>query len=110
MQIVSVSLNSKRTANARKAAVVYDAIDGSGGFYVSPVDPACRSAMNVPFTIPSNPELEKQFIADATAAGLKELKGHRSVGGMRASIYNSMPQEGVAALADFMKEFAGKHM
>lgn len=97
-------------ANARKAAAVYDAIDSSGGFYVAPVDPACRSCMNAPFVIPSNPELEKQFVADATSAGLKELKGHRSVGGMRASIYNSMPQEGVVALAAFMKEFAGKHM
>ena len=96
-------------ANAAKAAAVYGAIEASGGFYASPVDPACRSAMNVPFTIPSDADKEKAFVAEATAAGLKELKGHRSVGGMRASIYNSMPQEGVEALADFMRAFAEKN-
>jgi phosphoserine aminotransferase len=72
----------------------------------SPVDPACRSLMNVPFTIPSAPDAEKDFVKEATAAGLKELKGHRSVGGMRASVYNSMPMAGVDALAAFMKAFA----
>eukprot|EP00951_Prasinocladus_malaysianus_P012943 scaffold97082_cov21-Prasinocladus_malaysianus.AAC.1 len=65
--------------------------------------------MNVPFTIPSNPDLEKDFIKEAGAIGLQTLKGHRSVGGMRASIYNAMPQEGVELLAAFMKEFAAKH-
>jgi phosphoserine aminotransferase len=95
--------------NRVKAAIVYDAIESSGGFYHSPVDRACRSKMNVPFTIPSSPDAEKAFVAEAGAAGMKELKGHRSVGGMRASIYNAMPLEGVQALADFMKAFAAKH-
>jgi phosphoserine aminotransferase len=91
--------------NAKKAQVVYDAIQASGGFYCSPVDPCSRSRMNVPFTIPSDAALEAKFIAEATAAGLKELKGHRSVGGMRASVYNAMPMAGVEALADFMAAF-----
>lgn len=95
--------------NAAKASLLYDAIAGSGGFYNSPVDPAVASRMNVPFTIPSKPELEKAFVAEATAAQLLELKGHRSVGGMRASIYNAMPLEGVAALVAFMKDFQAKN-
>lgn len=95
--------------NESKAKLIYDAIAESGGFYSSPVDPAVRSCMNVPFTIPSNPELEAEFIKEAGAAGLKTLKGHRSVGGMRASIYNAMPREGCEALVAFMKEFQAKH-
>lgn len=91
--------------NAAKAKIVYDAIASSDGFYCSPVSPDARSRMNVPFTIPSDAELEKKFVAEATAAGLKELKGHRSVGGMRASVYNAMPLAGVEALAEFMAEF-----
>jgi len=89
--------------NERKARALYDAIDNSG-FYHNPVDPACRSWMNVPFTL-ANPELDAQFLKEAGAAGMKTLKGHRSVGGMRASIYNAMPEEGVQALIDFMAEF-----
>jgi phosphoserine aminotransferase len=65
--------------------------------------------MNVPFTIPSNPDLEKSFVAEATKAGLKELKGHRSVGGMRASIYNAQPLPGMQALVDFMKKFQAEN-
>ncbi|KAK9829638.1 hypothetical protein WJX72_007009 [[Myrmecia] bisecta] len=95
--------------NEQKAQVVYNAIQGSNGFYNSPVDPAVQSMMNIPFTIPSNPDLEKQFVSEAAKQGLVQLKGHRSVGGMRASIYNSMPIEGVQQLAAFMKEFASKH-
>lgn len=91
--------------NAVKAKIVYDAIAASDGFYVSPVAENARSRMNVPFTIPSDPELEKKFVSEAAAAGLLELKGHRSVGGMRASIYNAMPLAGVEALAAFMKAF-----
>jgi len=91
--------------NAAKAKIVYDAIDNSGGFYDCPVDPAVRSLMNVPFTIPSNADLEAQFIKEAAAKGMVQLKGHRSVGGMRASIYNAMPAEGCQMLADFMAEF-----
>ena len=94
-------------SNAAKAKIVYDAIAGSDGFYVSPVAPGARSRMNVPFTIPSDPELEKKFVSEAATAGLLELKGHRSVGGMRASIYNAMPLAGVEALAAFMKAFQG---
>ena len=89
--------------NERKAKRLYDAIDGSG-FYRSPVDPACRSWMNVPFTL-ANPELDAAFLAEAKKAGLVTLKGHRSVGGMRASIYNAMPEAGVRALVDFMADF-----
>ncbi len=89
--------------NERKAKRLYDAIDGSG-FYQSPVDPACRSWMNVPFTL-ANPELDAAFLAEAKKAGLVTLKGHRSVGGMRASIYNAMPEAGVQALVDFMADF-----
>mmetsp|Transcript_23932 Transcript_23932/g.66434 ORF Transcript_23932/g.66434 Transcript_23932/m.66434 type:complete len:412 (-) Transcript_23932:124-1359(-) len=95
--------------NAEKAAVLYDAIESCGGFFNCPVDPAVQSAMNVPFTIPSSEDLEKEFIKAAGQIGLQTLKGHRSVGGMRASIYNAMPKEGVELLASFMKEFAAKH-
>ncbi|TVQ36163.1 MAG: 3-phosphoserine/phosphohydroxythreonine transaminase [Spirochaetaceae bacterium] len=91
-----------------KSATLYDAIEGSDGFYRNPVDPRCRSTMNVVFRLPTE-ELEKRFVSEATAAGLDGLKGHRSVGGCRASIYNAMPTEGVAALAEFMSDFASKH-
>jgi phosphoserine aminotransferase len=89
--------------NRRKAALLYAAIDGSD-FYANPVDPGCRSWMNVPFTL-ANPDLDAEFLKQAGEAGLKTLKGHRSVGGMRASIYNAMPEAGVKALVDFMAEF-----
>ena len=102
-------LPAVQKANHAKAKVLYDTIADSKGFYASPVDPAVRSMMNVPFTIPSSPDLEKAFVAEAAAAGMVQLKGHRSVGGMRASIYNSMPAEGVAMLAAFMRDFAAKH-
>jgi len=101
-------LAAAQERNAVKAGLLYDTISSSNGFYFSPVEESVRSKMNVPFTIPSNPDLEKAFIAEATAAQLLELKGHRSVGGMRASIYNAMPLEGVQKLAAFMKEFAAK--
>jgi phosphoserine aminotransferase len=90
--------------NERKAAKLYSAIDGSG-FYKNPVDKAYRSWMNVPFTLP-NPELDKPFLQEAKAAGLTNLKGHRVVGGMRASLYNAMPEAGVDALIAFMADFA----
>lgn len=95
--------------NKAKAKAVYDAIAGSDGFYDSPVEPSVRSLMNVPFTIPSQPDLEKVFVNEASKAGLVQLKGHRSVGGMRASIYNSMPMAGVKHLASFMADFQAKH-
>jgi len=89
--------------NQRKAKALYDAIDNSS-FYANPVDTNCRSLMNVPFTL-ANADLDATFLAEAKEAGLVTLKGHRSVGGMRASIYNAMPEEGVQALIDFMADF-----
>jgi phosphoserine aminotransferase len=93
--------------NRRKAARLYGAIDQSG-FYANPVAPASRSLMNVPFTV-AQPDLESVFLAEARSAGLVNLEGHRAVGGMRASIYNAMPEAGVDALIDFMKEFESRH-
>jgi phosphoserine aminotransferase len=90
--------------NWAKAAMLYAAIDGSGEFYRGQAETQSRSLMNVTFRLPSE-DLEKQFVAEATAAGLVGLAGHRSVGGIRASIYNAMSQEGCAALAHFMGEF-----
>ncbi|MES9829793.1 MAG: 3-phosphoserine/phosphohydroxythreonine transaminase [Candidatus Thiodiazotropha sp.] len=89
--------------NRRKAEALYNAIDDSD-FYANPVSPDSRSWMNVPFTL-GDAGLDGKFIEEAGAAGLKTLKGHRSVGGMRASIYNAMPEEGVQVLIDFMAEF-----
>ncbi len=89
--------------NQAKKDSLYAAIDGSD-FYSNPVDPACRSWMNVPFTL-AKPELDSVFLGQAQAAGLANLKGHRSVGGMRASIYNATSQAGVDALVEFMSEF-----
>ena len=93
--------------NKAKAAKLYAAIDASP-FYGNPVEPASRSRMNVPFTL-ANPELEKTFTTEAKNAGLVSLGGHRSVGGMRASIYNAMPAAGVDALIAFMAEFERKN-
>jgi phosphoserine aminotransferase len=89
--------------NERKAAKLYAAIDASD-FYTNPVAKDCRSWMNVPFTL-ADPELDKTFLQEARAAGLTNLKGHRSVGGMRASLYNAMPEAGVDALIAFMTDF-----
>ncbi len=89
--------------NRAKAAALYAAIDESG-FYRNPVARECRSWMNVPFTL-ARPELDRTFLSEAQAAGLTNLEGHRSVGGMRASLYNAMPLAGVQALIGFMKEF-----
>jgi len=94
--------------NARKSALLYAAIDGSGGFYRNDVDPAARSRMNVPFFL-KDEALDKAFLAESKAAGLIALKGHRVIGGMRASIYNAMPEAGVQALADFMRDFQQRH-
>jgi phosphoserine aminotransferase len=100
-------LKAMAKINARKAARLYAAIDGSS-FYTNPVDPGCRSWMNVPFTL-ADPNLDKQFLQESKAAGLTNLKGHRSVGGMRASIYNAMPEAGVDALISFMVDFEKRH-
>jgi len=93
--------------NKRKAEKLYAAIDASG-FYANPVAVANRSRMNVPFTL-AQPDLEQAFLTGARAAGLVNLEGHRSVGGMRASVYNAMPEAGVDALITFMKEFENRH-
>ncbi len=94
--------------NEAKAGRLYSAIDSSGGFYANPVAPDARSWMNVPFTI-HDESLTDAFLAQSSAAGLVQLKGHRSVGGMRASIYNAMPDEGVDALIAFMSDFAARN-
>ncbi|MBC6941326.1 MAG: 3-phosphoserine/phosphohydroxythreonine transaminase [Xanthomonadales bacterium] len=93
--------------NRAKADLLYGYIDGSG-YYRNPVEPAARSWMNVPFTLPSD-ELDASFLKQAEAAGLLALKGHRLVGGMRASLYNAMPLAGVQALVEFMGDFARRH-
>ena len=93
--------------NQAKARMLYAAIDGSG-FYANSVAGNCRSWMNVPFRL-AQPELDKTFLGEAAAAGLAHLAGHRAVGGMRASLYNAMPIEGVAALVGFMRDFERRH-
>jgi phosphoserine aminotransferase len=100
-------LEAMAVINERKAKNLYAAIDASG-LYTNPVEPACRSWMNVPFTL-SDPGLDATFLTEAKEAGLITLKGHRSVGGMRASIYNAMPEEGVQALIAFMAEFERRY-
>ena len=94
--------------NAEKARILYACIDNSAGFYANPVDPECRSRMNVPFTL-ANPGLDAAFLAESKAVGLVSLKGHKSVGGMRASIYNAVSLEGVQVLVDFMNDFAKRN-
>lgn len=94
--------------NEEKAGILYKAIDESNGFYKCPVAPAVRSLMNVPFTM-ATPELEAAFLKEAASNGLVQLKGHRSVGGVRASIYNAMPKEGVEKLVALMKDFQSRH-
>jgi phosphoserine aminotransferase len=100
-------LEAMAARNRAKAELLYRTIDESG-FYRNPVAKGCRSWMNVPFTL-ARPELDAAFLTAARAAGLASLEGHRSVGGMRASLYNAMPLEGVQALAAFMQEFARRH-
>ena len=90
--------------NRRKADKLYSFID-EHDFYANPVEIVSRSLMNVPFTL-ANADLDKQFLQEAEAAGLLNLKGHRSVGGMRASIYNAVPEVAVDALIAFMSDFA----
>jgi phosphoserine aminotransferase len=97
-------LESMARHNRAKAKLIYDVLDTSGGFYAGHARPDCRSDMNVTFRLPDE-ATEKEFVKGATARGLVDLKGHRSVGGIRASIYNAMPVEGVEALRDYMLEF-----
>ncbi|HEX9019108.1 MAG TPA: phosphoserine transaminase, partial [Anaerolineaceae bacterium] len=94
--------------NKQKAGMVYNVIDQSGGFYRGHAKSAARSIMNIPFRMPSE-ELEDQFVKESKKAELIGLKGHRSVGGLRASLYNALPIESAKALADFMVEFQRKH-
>jgi len=94
--------------NIEKSSLLYDTIDASGGYYVNPVTMTDRSRMNVPFKL-RDESLDGAFLKGAQARGLLQLKGHRSVGGMRASIYNAMPIEGVRALVDYMREFQRSH-
>ena len=105
--IAEGGLESIGRRNAEKAKLLYDAIDGSGGFYRPHAKPGSRSNMNVTFRLPSE-DLEKQFVSEAKANGMDGLKGHRSVGGIRASIYNAFPRAGVEALVSFMGEFRKK--
>ena len=93
--------------NAAKAQLLYGFLDGSG-LFSSPVDPSCRSLMNVPFRL-KDPSLDAAFLAGADERGLVQLKGHRLVGGMRASIYNAMPLEGVQALVGYLREFESRY-
>ena len=100
-------LDGMASRNQRKARRLYRAIDDSG-FYHNPVREDCRSWMNVPFTL-ADPDLDGLFLVEAQAAGLHALEGHRSVGGMRASIYNAMPEQGVETLVEFMADFERGH-
>jgi len=95
-------------ANSEKARLLYDALDSSGGYYRPHAKPDSRSNMNVTFRLPSE-DLEKKFVSEAKAAELDGLKGHRSVGGIRASLYNAFPKAGVEALVSFLKEFARRN-
>lgn len=97
-------LEEMQKLNQKKASLLYDYLD-SQDYYKAPVEKSSRSMMNVTF-VTGDADLDKKFASDAGKCGLKNLKGHRSVGGMRASIYNAMPYEGVVALVDFMKKFA----
>ena len=94
--------------NAAKAALVYDAIDGSGGFYRNEVAVPVRSRMNIPFFLPDE-TLTTRFVAESKAAGLLALKGHKAVGGLRASLYNAVPVAGAQALVGFMRDFQQRH-
>jgi phosphoserine aminotransferase len=94
--------------NEKKAKIIYDAIDSSDGFYSGHAEAAARSLMNVTFRLPTE-ELENKFLTEATANGFDGLKGHRSVGGVRASIYNAFPTEGVESLVGFMHDFTHRN-
>jgi phosphoserine aminotransferase len=102
-------LEAMGARNDAKSSSIYRAIDDSGGFYTGHAKMDSRSKMNVTFRIPARSELEPIFVAEATAAGMIGLKGHRSVGGLRASIYNAVPSESTTALVDFMVDFAARH-
>lgn len=100
-------LAAMQKQNQQKAKMLYDVIDASAGFYSGHARTDCRSMMNVTFRLPSE-ELEQAFLSEAAKQGLANLKGHRSVGGIRASIYNAMPVEGIQLLSEVMRDFAAK--
>ena len=100
-------LEKMAALNRKKSSLLYDVLDSSGGFYRGHAQKDCRSLMNVTFRLPSE-DLEQEFVAEAKAEKLMDLKGHRSVGGIRASIYNAMPLDGVERLSDFMQRFRTK--
>jgi len=106
--MMKLGLENLYKRNVDKAAKIYTAIDQSGGYYRGTAVKECRSDMNLTFRLPSE-ELEEKFIKEATKQGMSQLKGHRSVGGVRASIYNAFPPEGVDALVGFMREFKAKN-
>lgn len=101
-------LEKMAEVNQHKSGMLYDTIDGSDGFYIGHAVPADRSTMNVTFKM-ATPDLDARFVQEAAKQGMTTLKGHRSVGGIRASIYNAMPVDGVKALADFMTDFASQN-
>jgi phosphoserine aminotransferase len=101
-------LDAMYKLNLEKANILYDYIDSSDGFYKGTAEKDSRSLMNITFRLPSE-ELEKKLIAEATENGFSGLKGHRSVGGLRASIYNAFPKQGVIDLVEFMKDFKSKN-
>jgi phosphoserine aminotransferase len=101
-------LDAMEGRNRDKAALLYDVLDAMPAFYRGHAERDSRSSMNVTFRLPTE-ELERAFVTEASEEGLVELKGHRSVGGIRASIYNAMPREGVEQLATFMHAFADRH-
>lgn len=101
-------LEAMQKRNEEKAKLLYDAIDASGGYYKGHAQKDCRSLMNVTWRMGSE-DLEKKFVKESTAAKLDGLKGHRSVGGLRASIYNAFPKDGVKTLVDFMQDFQKKN-
>ena len=101
-------LDAMAQRNQAKAALLYQTIDGSGGYYRNPVEPAARSRMNIPFTLHDS-TLDADFLKESEAAGLLALKGHKALGGMRASLYNAVPLEAVQALVQFMRDFATRH-
>jgi phosphoserine aminotransferase len=101
-------LSAIERRNQEKGSLVYGAIDANAGFYRCPVDVIARSLMNVVFRLPT-PELEAQFVSESMKHGMVGLKGHRSVGGIRASLYNAVSPDDARSLADFMREFVRKN-
>ena len=108
LRTTASDLATQHATNRAKAGLLYDAIDGSEGFHRGHAAPQSRSLMNVTWRLPTE-DLERAFLAEAAAEGMVELRGHRSVGGIRASLYNAMPLAGAEALASFMRAFAAAH-